>query len=53
VSVVQDHVSDAKLQQCVVRRTEKLALARKLDRPVLVTYPLVFQIGDTLRSTSH
>lgn len=51
--MVQDHVSDAKLQQCVVRRTEKLALARKLDRPVLVTYPLVFQIGDTLRSTSH
>lgn len=45
VAVLQSQVADPGLQQCVVRRTDQLALTRKLDRPVLVTYPLAFKVA--------
>ena len=47
VNVIQnDHsLADPRLQQCVLSRTSRLSLPNNPDRPVVVTYPLTFQVA--------
>jgi hypothetical protein len=45
INVIQNQTRDVRLQRCVVRRTSNLALDRKPDKPVLVTYPLQFKVA--------